>query len=338
MSAFQQPPGQPVPFDRRCPACGSDDTASLRAIHEHGTSRSTGLVAGLVGDRLGVGGAAGVSVNRHCRARVRDGASGSPPPEGEHRHGRPAAGLGDRLLDAGQASPARSRTPEQGGRLVRVILRAALVTMIVVGTGGHRADAETADISDRDARQWIDQQKQQRLAEIKAKEKEIADLRKQVSALAQESLLEAKKQMIAASGGPDVQVMNERLLAGKWFQYSPSVNPQGPIAADCNQRRHDLAKKVVAWVSGHGPLTDQMAAMVDGKSDGDGYGHHPKLGMTRDQLDVFGRFQPQSQTSVQGGQVADVGIWYSVTVNNAAFYYRFTFIDNVLSSLDEEAR
>ena len=63
MSAFQGA-GPVAPIVRRCPGCGSDDTASLEAIDEHGRSPSTGVVAGLIGDRLGFGGAAGMSMSQ----------------------------------------------------------------------------------------------------------------------------------------------------------------------------------------------------------------------------------------------------------------------------------
>jgi hypothetical protein len=53
--------GQGVGTAYRCPQCGSDDTASLPAIHQAGTSSSWGTVVGVVGDHLAVGGTGGVS-------------------------------------------------------------------------------------------------------------------------------------------------------------------------------------------------------------------------------------------------------------------------------------
>ncbi len=63
MSRSPAATGGPAPIDRRCPTCGSDDTAGLRGICGHGTRTSSGVAVGHVGDHLGVGGTAAQAIS-----------------------------------------------------------------------------------------------------------------------------------------------------------------------------------------------------------------------------------------------------------------------------------
>lgn len=134
---------------------------------------------------------------------------------------------------------------------------------------------------------------------------------------------------------PEVKAMDARLLAGAWFPPLSKENRQ-PDKRQKNKeldaKRLALATKVVTYLKDHKP-TEGMNTMLDGKGANGGIDQHrPQLGMTKDEVELFGQYSSDSETATAHGKV-DQGTLYLVDAHSAEEGWHLVYVDKVLKQV-----